>query len=98
MGRHRQGKTYTRHGRIEGLDKLLKRIERWPEVQAVNPGKIHNVRSGGRGRPLTIRVQMISKGHVKCVAQRTGRKQELDITTQSPERVAERIRAESWGC
>lgn len=95
--KHRKGKRYVRHGRIEGLDDLLKKIEKWAEVSDIISGQIHDVPSGGRGHGLYIRVQRIDEGKVKCVASRTGLRQELVIVSAAPEQTADKIREESWG-
>lgn len=93
--RNRQGKRVSTHHSMEGVEKLLKIIATWPEVTTVIPGPWRNIRT--RSRPLTIRVQLQINTGLKCVASRTGRRQELTIVTKAPDRVAERIRAESWG-
>lgn len=95
--RHRKGKTYIRHGRIEGLDQLLEEISAWPSVQNILPGEIRNSGTGGRGQPLLIRVQRIEAGKLKCVAVRTGRRQDLVLLTNDPTGTAEAIASRPWG-
>ncbi|HBU28049.1 TPA: hypothetical protein DEB00_02960 [Candidatus Uhrbacteria bacterium] len=95
--KHRKGKTYLRHGRIEGLDALLRIMETWEEVHSILPGEIRSVGTGGRGQGLLIRVQRAEEGKLKCVATRTGRKQELVLITPSPSIVAQKICSQIWG-
>ena len=86
-----------RHGRIEGLDALLDIMETWEEVHGILPGEIHSIGTGGRGQGMMIRVQREEEGKLKCVAIRTGRRQELVLITPSPSLVAQKIRSQVWG-
>ncbi|MFA6511672.1 MAG: DUF2103 domain-containing protein [Patescibacteria group bacterium] len=95
--RHRDGKRYVRHGRIEGLDELLKQIAGWPEVKKVISGQIRNTGGSGGGHGLVIRVQREEQGRLKCVASHNSQHQDLTIITGCPGRIAERIRAQAWG-
>ena len=97
MARHRNrsGKIVTTHHVIDGLQKVMPIIASWPEVQTVIPGPFKNVRTGGR--EFHVRVQRIDTTGVKCVAQRTGRRQELRIVTSDPQLTVGRIQQEEWG-
>lgn len=94
--RHRDGKRYVRHGRIEGLDNLLNIIESWPEVKKTFSGPITNSKNAG-GRGLIIRVRREEHGKLICVADYNGRHQDVTIVTGCPGRIAERIRQQAWG-
>jgi len=80
-----------KHEIILGLEKILKKIEEWPEVQAINPGEI-KPRSRRMGGKPEIKVQYKTESGLKCIAISQG-VQEIFIVTGEPEIVREKIKS-----
>ena len=63
---------------IEGLRKLLEKIEPWEEIKTIIPGRTNRSKSV---RKLEIRIQYDTKDGVKCIAQSRASVQEVFIVT-----------------
>ena len=81
MKYRKASKIKRQHGLILGLDSFLKSIEKWPEIQAINPGRI---KPREKGSTFAIRVQYKTKSGLKCIARSQGA-QEVFFVSSEPE-------------
>jgi len=89
MRYRRKGITKRQHGMIKGLSSLLQKIEDWPEVQSIIPGRIEKARSSGKVR---LRVNYITKSGLKVIARGERAAQEVFFVTDDPELLSEKLK------
>tara|TARA_Y100000310_G_scaffold278998_1_gene297875 strand:+ start:13702 stop:14022 length:321 start_codon:yes stop_codon:yes gene_type:complete len=89
MMRHRKrSKIKLQHGLIAGLESFLQKIELWPEIDAINPGRIKPKR---KGSPFAIRIQYCTKSGLKCIARSQG-VQEVFFVSSDPKKLEEHLK------
>ena len=79
------------HSMIDGLDRALQKIEKWPEVDSILTGEIKR-RKGTS--PFVIHVQYPTDTGLKCLAKYQGSVQEIFLVTHFPVQVERRIEDE----
>ena len=89
MMRHRKrSKIKRQHDLITGLESFLQKIEPWPEIDAINPGRIKPKR---KGSPFAIRIQYRTNSGLKCIARSQG-VQEVFFVSSNPEKLEEHMK------
>jgi hypothetical protein len=88
--KHRgSGKIQAKHSMIKGLYKLLQKIEHFPEIKAIIPGRISPSKNCTE---LHLTVQYLTKSGIKLLAKGDGSVQELFITASEPEALIRRLK------
>lgn len=77
------------HHTIEGLQKLLGKIESWDEIKSIIPGEIRTTKSS---RSLSLEVKRDTQTGVKCLARSGSAVQEVFIVTSDPEAFRQRFK------
>ena len=88
MKYRRKGKTKRQHGMIKGLSRLLQKIEDWPEIQSIIPGRIEKANEKG---PIRLRVNYETRSGLKAIARGEGAVQEVFFVTNQPDVLTEKL-------
>jgi hypothetical protein len=91
MKKHRgSSKIKFEHHIIEGLRPLLEKIQKWPEIKAINPGEIK--RSSYNSGKLNLKVQYKTASGIKCLAKSSsGRIQEVFIVSHDADTLIKKL-------
>lgn len=88
MKYRRRSKIKKQHHLIDELEPFLKKIEDWPEIDAINPGVIKNC---GHDDKLKFTVSYVAENGLKCLARSHGAVQEVFIVSSHPQIVAQKL-------
>jgi len=89
MKYRRNNKTKRQHGMIKGLSEFLKKIEGWPEIQGIIPGRIEKARATGKVR---LRISYETNSGLKAIARGGGAVQEVFFVSGQPKQLSDRLR------
>jgi hypothetical protein len=78
-----------KHHMIGGLKEYLLKIEKWPEISAINPGEIRKGRVGS-GR-FTFRVRYETDSGFKCLAQKGSGIQDVFLVSSETKELRRRL-------
>ena len=87
-GARRAGKIKVDHSIIDGLRTILERVEAWPEVGSIIPGRI---KPSGSHHAMRLEVQYKTPSGLKAIAKGNGGVQEVFFVSNSPDLLAQKL-------
>lgn len=85
MKHRKNGKIKYEHTMVKGLAKLLEKIESWPEIKSIIPGRIKPSKNLS---DLHLTIQYKTKNGVKCLAKSDGVQEVFFVTSKQDELIS----------